>query len=135
MNIRRVGHLNKALLAKVGWRLMNSLSSWCSIVKTKYLMGDSLHHNHWTNELPQGSKFWNNVAHIHRILKMGTHWVLGNGNNIDLWEDQWLKDGPLMYTKFQPLRDFVPRNVVLWFITISPLTKNGKEFTIRTILG
>lgn len=34
------------------------------------------------------------------LLKEGVKWLVGNGNQINFWEDSWLMDKPLIKTKF-----------------------------------
>lgn len=39
--IRKSGDMNKALLAKIGWRLIHDTSSlWSRVVRSKYKVGD-----------------------------------------------------------------------------------------------
>lgn len=47
LNTRMLGNMNKALLIKVSCRSMNSLGSWCNIVKAKYLGDDLFHYFLW----------------------------------------------------------------------------------------
>ena len=101
--------MNKALLTKAGQRMVNSMHNQCNIVRAQYLQGELFHHALWTEALPQGSKIWNNMMHTQKILKMGCHWIVGNGDTIDFWEDQWLQDYPFKHTKFISLHEIYTR--------------------------
>lgn len=48
LRIRAAKDMNKALIAKVGWRLINDKHKfWARVVRSKYKVGD-MHHATWT---------------------------------------------------------------------------------------
>ena len=91
--------MNNLLLTKMGWNLMKGEINWCNIMRAKYLGNLIFSHCTWRNDLPMGSKIWCNIVKIRTILKEGVRWLLGNGNQINFWEDPWLIDKPLSKKK------------------------------------
>ena len=55
-SVTRLKDLNKALLAKVGWRLGESTTDWSKIMKAKYLFNTQFAYNLYNNDLLGGSK-------------------------------------------------------------------------------
>jgi hypothetical protein len=39
----------------------------------------------------QMSFSWRSILNASWILKKGCYWAIGNGNNIDIWEDNWIQ--------------------------------------------
>ena len=82
LGVRRLRDLNKALLAKVGWRLGESTTNWSKIMKAKYLSNSHFSYNLYNNDLPRGSKIWMNIMKSIGLLREGVRWITGNGQTI-----------------------------------------------------
>lgn len=127
--------MNKALLTKVGCRLMNLENNWCNIVRVNYLGGESFYHALWTQALPQGSKIWNNLVHTQIFWRYGAIGLLGvvaplisgkiNGSKIT--HSSTLNSSHCM--RYKPdLMDPSPK-------TISPRITNGLGSSTRLLRG
>lgn len=44
---------------------------------------------------PRGSNIWNGIMRTKSIAFEKAKWKLGNGENINFWHDDWLRQGPL----------------------------------------
>ena len=85
--MRRLGHLNKALLTKVGWRLVENNIDWSNIIKAKYMSNSSFIYHLFNNDLLGGSKIWMNIMQSRGMLREGARCFTGNGHSIRFWED------------------------------------------------
>jgi hypothetical protein len=88
MGFRDLGVFNEALLAKQGWRIMTEPTSlMATVLKAKYFPND-----HFL-KAKQGyipSYVWQCISRASWVLKKGCIWLVGNGNNINIWEDRWI---------------------------------------------
>jgi hypothetical protein len=79
---------NEAMLAKQGWRIVTEPQSLMArTIKAKYFP----HCNFF--QAKQGSRpsySWQSILKASWILKKGCFWIVGNGNNIRIWEDRWI---------------------------------------------
>ncbi|KAG7536801.1 hypothetical protein ISN44_As13g007270 [Arabidopsis suecica] len=65
LGLKEARVMNKALLAKVGWRLLSDKSSlWAKVLRSKYKVGE--------------------------VVSYGIGWVLEDGMTIKFWTDRWL---------------------------------------------
>eukprot|EP01018_Ginkgo_biloba_P012926 Gb_13551 [translate_table: standard] len=95
IGLRDLKDMNKALIGKLGWKLVTMESlMWTRILRAKYL--GSLQEFLSQNPLPQGSVFWNNIQMCRELLSKVTRWKIGNGHNVDFWNDAWLEEVPLI---------------------------------------
>lgn len=93
LGLKKARTQNKALLTKRGWKMMTEHGSlWTSVLRDKYLTNHSL--LTWpTNRAC--SHTWKSIIHTLPILKKGTKWTIGDGQNVSLWKDWWCGDEPL----------------------------------------
>ena len=96
LGIRKLSHLNKALLAKQIWKIFNSTGEWREILVNKYLRRPSLHFTLFNEDIPKGSTIWNNILKARDLAKARVSWKLGNGEDIQFWFDSWLIQDPLI---------------------------------------
>lgn len=96
LGIRKATQMNKALLSKLGWRLLNEKESlWARILRNKYSIGDT-HNISWLKPKGTWSSTWRSVGMgLREVTLPGLSWVLGNGSHIRFWIDKWLTDKPL----------------------------------------
>jgi len=97
LGIRVSRDMNKALLAKVGWRLLHDTESlWAKVLRSKYSVGD-IHDTYWMVGSSSNSSTWKSVVMgIREVVLVGHSWVTGNGRNIRFWTDSWIAGQPLM---------------------------------------
>eukprot|EP01018_Ginkgo_biloba_P028128 Gb_09466 [translate_table: standard] len=127
IGLRNLKDMNKALIGKLGWKLVTMESSvWTRILRAKYL--GSPREFLSQNPLPQGSVFWNNLQMCRDLLSKGTRWRIGNGQNVDFWNDAWLEEVPLNnHPLLSNLKTLIPKgSKVSQFIS---LHENGRTWT------
>jgi hypothetical protein len=88
MAFRDIRAFNEALLAKQGWKIMTEPESLLAkILKSKYYPKC---HFLQAKRGQKASYSWQSINKASWILKRGFFWLLGNGKDINLWEDRWL---------------------------------------------
>lgn len=97
LGIKRARDMNKALLAKLGWRLLHDhISLWARVLRKKYKVGD-MHNMAWMVPKSCWSSTWRSVGiGIREVVLLGQSWVIGNGSDILFWKDKWLLNEPLL---------------------------------------
>ncbi|KAG7552028.1 Reverse transcriptase domain [Arabidopsis thaliana x Arabidopsis arenosa] len=150
LGIRTACDMNKALLAKLGWRLLHDQSGlWAGVLRSKYKVGD-LRDQNWIVAKSNWLSTWRSVGiGLREVVLNGYSWVIGDGKNILFWRDKWLADLPLMDTATQDVpaeyerltaRDLW-RNGSGWdFGRISPFVSENKRlemaaFVLDTVTG
>ena len=88
MGFRDLQSFNLALLAKQVWRLLCDLDSLCAkVLRAKYYPDGNI-----LNAKPkQGSSFaWQSILAGLECFKKGYIWRVGDGSQINIWEDPWI---------------------------------------------
>lgn len=95
---------NKALLTKLGWRLVHDQTSlWARVLRSKYKVGD-LRDQSWICLKQNNSSMWKSVGTcLREVVLHDLKWVLGNGRDIRFWTDRWLSDQSLEDRGITPL--------------------------------
>ena len=89
--------MNKALLAKQGWRTYHDNKEWSTIWKHKYLFNvNSLPDFLSSPDVIHPSTIWGAIQGTKKTLGKGCSWKIGNGHKVIFREDVWLKDHPLI---------------------------------------
>lgn len=94
LGIRKLEPMNRAFLAKLGWRLIQDEDClWIQIFKAKYsiLSTDCTMWKPKTNM----SNAWKGILRAVPILVKGIRKSVRNGKNTAFWRDTWLGDRPL----------------------------------------
>jgi hypothetical protein len=89
---------NKALLAKLNWRLHDEKESWWARTFTAKYCPNSI----ISSPLPihrGGSSNWRGFKLGHEMFRNGLRWVVNNGQHVSFWKDKWVGN--------QPLRDLI----------------------------
>lgn len=88
LGIRASMDMNKALLTKLGWRLVHDqISLWAQVLRSKYKVGD-LRDQSWICLKRNNSSMWKSVGiGLREVVLHGLKWVLGNGRDIRFWTD------------------------------------------------
>ena len=92
MGFRDLHCFNLALLAKQCWRLLSEPDSLCArILRAKYFPGGNL----LTCSLKKGSSYtWQSIWSGIQTFKRGHIWRVGDGSQINIWEDSWVPRSP-----------------------------------------
>jgi ribonuclease HI len=102
MGFRSFRDFNEALLAKQGWRLITQPQSLIAqVLKAKYFPKCHLFE---AKESNTASYSWKSIQKSLWILKKGCVWTVGDGSNINIWEDNWLmeQNGYKVWSKKPP---------------------------------
>jgi hypothetical protein len=100
---------NKALLAKLGWRLLNQPSSIIAqILKAKYFPHSSFLDSNLVNRL---SFIWRSMFGAKELLKEGLIWRVGDGRSIKVWGDRWLPT-PVTHAVQTPINNLADTSMV-----------------------
>lgn len=88
LGFRDLHSFNMAMLAKQGWRLIQTPDSLCArILKAKYFPNTSL----LSAKLKDGCSYtWRSIMQGVEVLRDGVIWRVGNGQSINIWEDLWV---------------------------------------------
>ncbi|XP_035547368.1 uncharacterized protein LOC118348906 [Juglans regia] len=88
MGFRELQSFNTALLAKQCWRVLNMpFSVAARVLKDKYFKNTDL----LKAKLGYGpSKIWRSLWGSLGLLKEGLVWRVGNGEQVNIWEDKWV---------------------------------------------
>ncbi|KAG7577326.1 Ribonuclease H-like superfamily [Arabidopsis thaliana x Arabidopsis arenosa] len=91
LGIRSAKAMNKALLSKVGWRLLRDKDSlWAKVLRSKYKVGEP-HDKSWTVAKGHWSSTWRSIcSSLREVVLPNIGWVLGDGLKIQFWTDKWL---------------------------------------------
>ena len=90
LGFRNLHCFNIAMLGKIGWKLCFSSDTLVyKIFKAEYFArGDFLKATLGSNP----SFTWRGIFQSLPLLKQGIQWRIGNGTQIDVWTDPWLRD-------------------------------------------
>ncbi|GLJ24891.1 hypothetical protein SUGI_0476130 [Cryptomeria japonica] len=64
-------------------------------MSSKYLNHENFYRVLPNQGFPIFSKIWKNILKCKNIVQYGLLWLIGNGGNINFWDDTWLGDKPL----------------------------------------
>ncbi|CAL1377377.1 unnamed protein product [Linum trigynum] len=82
MGFRQFEHFNQALLAKIGWRILNEPQSLLAqVYKGKYFPEGSFLS---TTARSRPSWGWQSIIYGRQLLEMGLRWQVGNGQSASL---------------------------------------------------
>lgn len=82
---------NLAMLARQGWRLLMNPDSLCAqVLRAKYYQNGELLK---VVEKKGISYSWRSIVRGIQTLKEGIIWRVGDGSQIDIWQDPWLPRG------------------------------------------
>lgn len=96
LGLRASKDMNRALLAKVGWRLLNDkVSLWARVLRRKYKVTD-VHDSSWLVPKATWSSTWRSIGvGLREGVAKGLGWVPGDGKSIRFWSDRWILHEPL----------------------------------------
>jgi hypothetical protein len=85
---------NKALLAKLNWRLhVEREALWAKTFRAKYWPdgpNSTIVPSH-----RYGSNNWRGIKLGHEVFEKGIRWVVNNGLSVSFWKDKWVGEKPI----------------------------------------
>ncbi|CAL1353552.1 unnamed protein product [Linum trigynum] len=88
MRFRQFDHFNQALLAKIGWLILNEPQSLIAqVYKGKYFPQGSFL---TTTARSRPSWGWQSILHGRHLLERGLRWQVGNGQSVSLLHSNWI---------------------------------------------
>ncbi|KAL9448689.1 hypothetical protein AB3S75_016060 [Citrus x aurantiifolia] len=88
LGFRDLSSFNQALVAKQGWRIMQSPNSLVAkVLKARYFKHDGF------MNAKLGSKpsfVWRSVLWGRQVIQKGSRWRIGNGENIKVYKTNWI---------------------------------------------
>ncbi|KAL0288057.1 UNVERIFIED_CONTAM: putative ribonuclease H protein [Sesamum radiatum] len=96
LGIRRVLYLNRALMLKHVWRLLqeDTSSIWVAWVMRYRLQHQTL----WTYRSTTSSWCWTKLVKLSSSIRPGLEYRVGDGQKFKLWTDIWHPHGPLLHS-------------------------------------
>jgi hypothetical protein len=89
--LKNIFLFSKALVAKGGWRILNSSSLWTKVVVKKYI--ESILMETWIRSsqksLKGASVIWKAIINAFPVIENGLAWKIGNGQHFRLGKDPW----------------------------------------------
>lgn len=97
LGLRDIQQFNSALLAKLGWRIIQKPDS----LLAKILLGKYCHSSPFLETVcsSSASHGWRSILVGRDLLKPNLGWAVGDGKSIKLWEEPWLSHS----TRLQPM--------------------------------
>ncbi|KAL0282286.1 UNVERIFIED_CONTAM: hypothetical protein Sradi_7265400 [Sesamum radiatum] len=94
LGIRRILHVNQALMLKHVWRILqdDTQSIWVQWVKVHRLRNQTL----WVCQSRAASWCWRKLLKLCTLLLPGLEFRVGDGRKFRLWTDHWHPRGPLI---------------------------------------
>jgi len=84
--LRSLSKFNEASSLKLGWELMHSQDQWASFLRRRVKRGKhSLQYHIY-------SSIWSGIKEYMQVISENSTWLLGNGNSINFWLDNWCGD-------------------------------------------
>jgi len=83
LGIRSLVKLNEANNLKLSWEMLNSKQPWAISLKDKVIKKRSPITYHVS------SSIWSSIKSEYPIILENSSWLLGNGENINFWSDNW----------------------------------------------
>jgi len=91
MGFRDIKLFNLAMLGKQGWRLMVAPDSLCArVLKGKYFHNCDFMS---ARKKKNASHTWRAILAGRKVLQLGCIRRIGDGNDTNIWNDQWLPGG------------------------------------------
>ncbi|XP_026417291.1 uncharacterized protein LOC113312772 [Papaver somniferum] len=104
LGIRKFEDINKALLMKLLWRILKSNEDWANFFLAKYKDKNGL----WISYYKQSS-ICPGIKWVLQDFEENTRWLVGNGEDISLWNDSWILDASI--SKYFPRNEYIQQNI------------------------
>jgi len=93
LGIKNIWKMNISLLCKWWWKLEHEVGLWQTIVKAKYMGGNSLIAS--IKNRIDDSPIWSDLLKVRHIYLRGRSTKVKNGKCTLFWEEAWFKQKPL----------------------------------------
>lgn len=112
LGFKELESFNDALLAKLGWRILNNPEALLSrVLKGKYFWESSFMESTTKQAASHG---WIGIMAGKEVFKKGLGFLVGNGESINVWSDAWLSTS-------QPLTPIGPPTLANQDLKVSDL--------------
>ncbi|XP_026417116.1 uncharacterized protein LOC113312588 [Papaver somniferum] len=91
LGIRRLEVINRVLLMKMMWKILNSKEECALLFKSKYKDKNGQFTSTW-----KISSVWPRLKWVWNALKDDVRWCVGDGTNISMWFDTWIGETSLI---------------------------------------
>lgn len=92
MGFKDLHFANLALLTEQGWRLItHPYTLWVRLMKSIHFPNQ---HFLRVTKKQSSSWGWKSLLHGRNTILNGCFWSVGDGSNIEIWNDTWIKDIP-----------------------------------------
>ncbi|XP_026450722.1 uncharacterized protein LOC113350825 [Papaver somniferum] len=143
LGIRKLEDVNKALLMKLLWKILNCQDEWANFFLAKYMDKNGK----WIT-FYRKSSVWNGIRWVLPEFIENTKWIVGNGAKVSLWNDRWIFEEPICrlfpnhpYIAFHPylkVQELIVDNhwcfhegfFQFFIIDQLPVLKEGEDFLI-----
>jgi hypothetical protein len=125
LGFRDFQSFNMAMVAKQGWNLMNKPSTLVSrVFKARYFPHSSFLESNIGNN---PSFAWKSIWRSRQVLVLGCRWQIGDGRNIKVMGDPWLRDDQSRWMR-------APQNSSVYNITVNQIIlPNTKQWDLDKI--
>ncbi|GAU22700.1 hypothetical protein TSUD_138230 [Trifolium subterraneum] len=83
LNLKSLTNLNKATNLNLCWTILNSNNSWAKLIRDRVIRNRKIIQHHIF------SSIWSSVKDEFEIIMDNSVWLLGNGEDINFWNDNW----------------------------------------------
>ncbi|KAF6162880.1 hypothetical protein GIB67_021029 [Kingdonia uniflora] len=101
INLRPLKEINQSLMMKLTWNFLNPKDEWAEFMRVKFIAKAG---NFST--ITKGFSIWAGVRGALKDVSAHSGWVIGDGDCIDLWRDNWCS--PLS------LKDMINDDAIPW---------------------
>ena len=77
LGIKKLKHINKALLTKKIWYIFNSIGEWRDIFVNKYVRRPTIQFLLNNEDIPNGSVIWHGILKARDLAKAKIKWKVG----------------------------------------------------------
>lgn len=91
LGLRRLEIINKSLLMKLLWKIEIEDVEWTVFMRAKYKDKNE----EWIKYHKQ-STIWHGLKWVISEVQEGSRWIVGDGENISVWKDKWVKEYALI---------------------------------------
>ena len=101
LGLRTTHHMNVAILMNQAWRLQqNPNMLWAQVLEAKYFLTTNLFDSICN---PQCLHIWTALYEGMQWPQSGMKWIVGDGQTINVWQDNWLFGDTLRCRISRPL--------------------------------